>query len=173
MNIYKMFKSLKQISIRKILLFSLLFLTIQISANNDSISLGDLFMKNKIRSIIVLDSSKIQFHLQDTMINRLSYFETVYSAEMIELIQSHQIEVYGSVKIEPYYMSRFDLANILTWAIPIFILLLLWIPGILSLIYFVRSSMKIGFKIIIIALIVVIPISGIIIYPLRFKIYRD
>jgi hypothetical protein len=33
--------------------------------------------------------------------------------------------------------------------------------------------MKIGFKIIIIALIVVIPISGIIIYPLRFKIYRD
>jgi hypothetical protein len=168
-----MFKSLKQISIRKILLFSLLFLTIQISANNDSISLGDLFMKNKIRSIIVLDSSKIQFHLQDTMINRLSYFETVYSAEMIELIQSHQIEVYGSVKIEPYYMSRFDLANILTWAIPIFILLLLWIPGILSLIYFVRSSMKIGFKIIIIALIVVIPISGIIIYPLRFKIYRD
>jgi hypothetical protein len=129
-----MFKSLKQISIRKILLFSLLFLTIQISANNDSISLGDLFMKNKIRSIIVLDSSKIQFHLQDTMINRLSYFETVYSAEMIELIQSHQIEVYGSVKIEPYYMSRFDLANILTWAIPIFILLLLWIPVILSLI---------------------------------------
>jgi hypothetical protein len=164
---------LKQISIRKILLFGLLFLTVQISANNDSISLGDLFMKNKIQSITVLDFSKIQFHLQDTMINRLRFFETQYSDSLIELIRSHQIEVYGSVKIEPYYMSRFDLANILTWAIPIFILLLLWTPGILAIIYFVRSNMKIGIKILIIAILVFLPISGIIIYPLRYKIYHE
>ncbi len=163
----------KQIRFNHLLIFSLLFITVQISAQGDSISLGELFKKNKVRSITVLDSTKIQFHLQDTMINRLRFFETEFSDSTIELIKSRQIEVYNSVKIEPYYMSRTDLANILTWAIPIFLLLLLWTPGILAIIYFVRSRLRIEIKILIVALLILIPISGIIIYPLRRKIYRE
>ena len=163
----------RQISNRKLVLYFLLFITFQVSANGDSISLGDLFSKNKIQSITVLDSSKIQFFLQDTTINGFRYFESEYSDSTIILIMSRQIDVYGSVRIQPYYMSRTDLANILTWVFPILVLLLLWTPGILAIFYFVRSGMSIGLKIFIIALLIIIPISGIIIYPLRFKIYRD
>ncbi len=164
---------IKQATIKKILFYSLFFITVQTSAQNDSISLGTLFKNNKIQSITVIDSSKIQFFLTDTTINGLNYFESKYSDKTIDLIRSRQLEVYDSVKIKPYYMNRTDTAYIMSWVIPIFFLLLLWIPGLLAIIYFIRSGLRIELKILIVALLVIVPISGIIIYPLRFKIYRD
>jgi len=157
---------------KNLLLYLLLFITVQISAQVDSISLGYLFKKNKIQSITIIDSSKIQFFLLDTTINGFDYFESDFNNAAIDLIRNRQIKVYDSVKIEPYYISRTDTAYIMSWVIPIFFLLLLWIPGILAIIYFIRSGLIIELKIAIIALLIIVPISSIIIYPLRFKIYR-
>ncbi len=61
----------------------------------------------------------------------------------------------------------------LMYLFPFLVILLVWTPGILAIIYFVKSEMRFELKIILVAILVLIPISGIVIYPLRRRIYKD
>jgi hypothetical protein len=157
---------------RSLIFCVLIVSSYQVIAQGDNASIGGLFEKNKIQSITVLDSSKIQVFLHDTVINGFDYLESEYSDSKIEMIRNRQIEIYDSIRIKPYYMSSSDSAYLISWIFPIFILLLLWTPGILAIIYFAKSKMRIEFKIMFFVILVLIPISGLIIYPLRYRLYR-